>query len=413
VTLRELGVRYWALGLPAAAASAFERAGASAELAALRASRDGAATGGAIDPRVAALEQRARDVEALGAADSMVSPDRAAMARDARALAIDPDPALSPADRARAWIVMAGLVDGPLEDDAAEAALRRALALQPGHVAAACRLALLVSDRGDHAGALAEVQRALAKRPASERDTGSPQLAAVVSRLLDAAAPQLGAQVLELARHDALAGVYAHGHRVKNLLGVIGARARSARKHVERGSPDAGTKLRELETDVTALYEEWASYLRTLQSPAPQAARCPLAPILRDAVATARTRAPDVPISVEASDDLELRGDRLLLREAIVNLVVNAAEACAATGAPVAIRARATDSHVEIAVADRGPGIPRAHRARLFEPGFTTKPTGSGVGLAVVHRVATAHGGSVSIDSDDATGTTVTLSVLR
>src|SRR5204863_6321111 len=132
----------------------------------------------------------------------------------------------------------------------AEDAYRRGLAFQPGHTAAACRLALLMLDRGDQPGALAEIERALRidashglawRNAARMLDAQSPSLGVVVGRLLDAAnpgagsaaggvAPRLVTATAEVARHDVLAGVYAHGHRVKNLLGIIGARARSARK---------------------------------------------------------------------------------------------------------------------------------------------------------------------------------------
>ena len=71
--------------------------------------------------------------------------------------------------------------------------------------------------------------------------------------------------------------------------------------------------------------------------------------------------------------------------EALLNVVSNAAEACAANPGDVIVRVRAilapggTAPLVEIVVTDTGPGIPRAHLGRLFVPGFTTKETGSGL----------------------------------
>ncbi|HEY5950361.1 MAG TPA: hypothetical protein VIV40_32945, partial [Kofleriaceae bacterium] len=208
---------------------------------------------------------------------------------------------LAAIDRARLHFLRASLCEeDPDTRDRAEDAYRKGLTFQPGNTAAACRLALLVLDRGDQAGALAEIERALRidashgmawRNAARMLDAQSPSLGVVVGRLLDAAnpgagsaaagvAPRLVTATAEVARHDVLAGVYAHGHRVKNLLGIIGARTRSARKLAGEG--DLHDRLRDLEKDVTALYEEWAMYLRSMQSPTPTVERVPLPPLLHE-----------------------------------------------------------------------------------------------------------------------------------
>ena len=269
-------------------------------------------------------------------------------------------------------------------------------------------------DRGDQAGALAEIERALRidashglawRNAARMLDAQSPSLGVVVGRLLDAAnpgagtrgggvAPRLVTATAEVARHDVLAGVYAHGHRVKNLLGIIGARTRSARKLAAEG--DVRDRLKDLENDVTALYEEWAQYLRSMQAPTPTVELVPLSPLLHEVVVAAQARTQQVPIALEHAAGLpDVRGDRMLLREALLNVVSNAAEACAAAQrrgrrcacarSPVPRRARRRSSRSSSPTP--GPGIPRAHLGRLFVPGFTTKETGSGVGLAIAERV--------------------------
>jgi signal transduction histidine kinase len=275
-------------------------------------------------------------------------------------------------------------------------------------------------------------------------DAQSPSLGVVVGRLLDAAnpgagsaaggvAPRLVTATAEVARHDVLAGVYAHGHRVKNLLGIIGARARSARKvaHEARGEGepregregraigDLADRLKDLETDVTALYEEWAQYLRSMQAPTPTIELVPLSPLLHEVVVAAQARTQQVPISLETAAGLpDVRGDRMLLREAMLNVISNAAEACAPSGGDVSVRVRSVASPaggtapiVELVVADTGPGIPRAHLGRLFVPGFTTKETGSGVGLAIAERVVAAHHGRITVDTEEGRGTTITITL--
>jgi signal transduction histidine kinase len=214
-----------------------------------------------------------------------------------------------------------------------------------------------------------------------------------------------------------LAGVYAHGHRVKNLLGIIGARTRSARKLAAEG--DLHDRLRELEKDVTALYEEWAQYLRSMQAPTPTVELVPLSPLLHEVVIAAQARTQHVPIALEQAAGLpDVRGDRMLLREALLNVVSNAAEACSPAGGDVNVRVRSIAAPgasaapiVEVVIADTGPGIPRAHLGRLFVPGFTTKETGSGVGLAIAERVVSAHHGRITVESEEGRGTIITITL--
>jgi signal transduction histidine kinase len=348
---------------------------------------------------------------------------------------------LTAPERARLAFLRAGLYeDDPQTRERAEDAYRKGLAFQPGHTAAACRLALLVLDRGDQAGALAEIERALRidasyglawRNAARMLDASSPSLGVVVSKLLDAAnpgagvaaggvAPRLVTATAEVARHDVLAGVYAHGHRVKNLLGIIGARTRSARKLAEQSADTpVFERLKELEKDVTALYEEWAQYLRSMQAPTPTIELVPLSSLLHEVVIAAQARTQQVTIVLEQAAMLpDVRGDRMLLREALLNVISNAAEACAAAQGSVMVRVRAIASPgasaapiIEIVVADSGPGIPRAHLGRLFVPGFTTKETGSGVGLAIAERAVSAHHGRITVDSEEGRGTTITITL--
>ena len=418
---------------------------AAALLSARQAAGESSVTDAAIDAELAAIEEaqpsaaiKLRRLERRARKHGSIERDALAGELEAliHAAAGEPMPAV---DRARLWFLYASLcADEPRTRDRAEDAYRKGLAFQPGQTGAACRLALLMLDRGDQAGALVEIERALRidanhglawRNAARMLDAQSPSLGVVVGRLLDAAnpgagsaagevAPRLVTATAEVVRHDVIAGVYAHGHRVKNLLGIIGARTRSARKLAAQG--DVHDRLKDLETDVTALYEEWAQYLRSMQAPTPTVELVPLSPLLHEVVVAAQARTQHVPIALETAAGLpDMRGDRMLLREALLNVVSNAAEACATTGGgDVTVRVRAVISPggsaaplVEVVVADSGPGIPRAHLGRLFVPGFTTKETGSGVGLAIAERVVAAHHGRITVDSEEGRGTTITITL--
>lgn len=108
--------------------------------------------------------------------------------------------------------------------------------------------------------------------------------------------------------------------------------------------------------------------------------------------ATAASRR--IHLSVSGGAAGEVRGDPLLLRQVVTNLVLNAIEAVA-TGGQVAVTTGMRGDRVSISVADDGPGVPDKYRDRLFEPHFTTKPSGSGIGLFVSYGIIREHRGDL------------------
>jgi len=109
---------------------------------------------------------------------------------------------------------------------------------------------------------------------------------------------------------------------------------------------------------------------------------------------------PQVAIRVGGSFG-EVPGDEGLLRQALLNLARNAAEAVAAGGSPGpveisgAVEEKGGRIWQRITVADNGPGVPAADLTKIFLPFFTTKPDGTGMGLAVVQKIVVQHGGTV------------------
>ena len=108
-----------------------------------------------------------------------------------------------------------------------------------------------------------------------------------------------------------------------------------------------------------------------------------------------------------------IAGDEVMLRQLLVNLVRNAAEACESAGTVpvVEIRGRvdAERGTTTLAVADNGPGIPQADRERVFQPFFTTRSRGSGLGLAIVQKIALLHNGSVTAGASAGGGARIEL----
>ncbi len=102
------------------------------------------------------------------------------------------------------------------------------------------------------------------------------------------------------------------------------------------------------------------------------------------------------------------RMDRNLIKQAVLNLIKNAAQAMP-SGGEIAIRLERENAYLKLAVSDQGTGIPGEEIPRLFEPFFTTRETGSGMGLLVVYKAIRQHGGYVEVSSRPGEGTTFTI----
>jgi two-component system sensor histidine kinase SenX3 len=113
---------------------------------------------------------------------------------------------------------------------------------------------------------------------------------------------------------------------------------------------------------------------------------------------------------------LVVRGVEGQLATAVTNLLANAVH-YSPEGTRIAVAARARSGFAEIAVTDSGIGIPREDRSRVFERFYRVDQSrasstgGTGLGLAIVKHVASNHGGSVTVWSEEGLGSTFTLRI--
>jgi signal transduction histidine kinase len=124
--------------------------------------------------------------------------------------------------------------------------------------------------------------------------------------------------------------------------------------------------------------------------------------VVRDVVARVQNESisRQVSLQMELTPDLsKILGDRILLQQVIINLIMNGIEAMqAVTDRPreLVIRSRQDEAHqVLISVADCGVGISAEIATRLFNDFFTTKASGMGMGLSICRLVMDAHGGDL------------------
>ena len=217
---------------------------------------------------------------------------------------------------------------------------------------------------------------------------------------------------VRLARVDQLAslGQLAAGlaHEIKNpLAGIQGA------LEVLRDESQDGETVRIYEEMLAELKRVNAILYRLLESgrPAPlRLARTDLAKLLDETAELLRPslRRQRVELSTESASGLPLLEiDPTKIRQVLVNLIQNAAEAMQERGGKIAVRASGfpAESAVVIAVEDNGPGIAPDQLANVFEPFFTTKFTGTGLGLAISKSLVEQHGGRIEVTSEFGRGT--------
>jgi PAS domain S-box-containing protein len=128
-----------------------------------------------------------------------------------------------------------------------------------------------------------------------------------------------------------------------------------------------------------------------------------LGSLTRDALQMVRAGLPTTIAVIERIDEASVvLGDAGQLRQVIINLTTNAAQAMGERIGAITVRVERDAEWVRLRVKDSGCGIDDEHLPRLFDPFFTTKEAGqgTGLGLSVVHGIVTAHGGRIDVTSE-------------
>lgn len=127
--------------------------------------------------------------------------------------------------------------------------------------------------------------------------------------------------------------------------------------------------------------------------------------LAEEALATVRpaAEAAGIELRLLTADDGTMRGERVLMREALVNLLQNAIE-FSPRGTAVELRVVVRDGRVDFVVEDSGPGVPDYALARVFErfyslPRPDSGKKSTGLGLALVREIAHLHGGEASLEN--------------
>jgi len=207
-------------------------------------------------------------------------------------------------------------------------------------------------------------------------------------------------QQIQLKESLAAVGELSAGiaHEFKNALATISGYAQMISAEAVTGEvADSAERILEQTRNITHVVTEFLKYARPLEV---SSEPVPLEGLVERVVSEVAEALPQVRIRFEGPLG-SVAGDEGLLRQALLNLARNAAEACveAPNGGRVILRGevlRHDETGIQkITIFDNGPGIAAATLPKLFRPFFTTKPKGTGLGLAVVQKIIVQHGGKV------------------
>jgi nitrogen fixation/metabolism regulation signal transduction histidine kinase len=197
-------------------------------------------------------------------------------------------------------------------------------------------------------------------------------------------------------------------HEIKNPLTPIQLAAQQLREK-DPGTDPAFSKLLRESVEIV---EDEVEALRRMVTSFSQFAKVPevaLEPVSLERILSEFERAyahVDAELEVVLDVDLQVLGDRQLLKQVLVNLVENAALSAREHGVAPKIRVagdRAADMAC-LVVEDNGPGVALARRELVFEPYETTREHGTGLGLAIVKKIVLDHGGEVSVGASERLG---------
>jgi two-component system NtrC family sensor kinase len=228
-----------------------------------------------------------------------------------------------------------------------------------------------------------------------------------LSEAFDAMAEELEAREKRLVESERLAaiGQLAAGvaHEINNPIGII-------RGYLKTMGPDSPPETLREELQII---DEEAAACQSIAEDLVTFARAPdlrrdsfaldtlLADTLRRFQETDEGRARSIALNCTPG---EAYADAGRLRQVVLNLLVNAAQASADEGL-IELGARPSQGGGwEIQVSDRGPGIPTEERGRIFEPFFTRRSGGSGLGLALCQGIMRAHDGSIGVEDREGGG---------
>lgn len=201
-------------------------------------------------------------------------------------------------------------------------------------------------------------------------------------------------------------------HEIRNPLGIILGSAETLEKKVP--GPVQSEMIQFIREESERINRMLTSFLDFAKPKPPAFREVNLKDILERSVELISMPARERKVQIlqeYPKEKLLLFLDPEQIREALMNLELNALEAMPQGGTLRLSLAENEGKGVVIRVSDSGVGIPEGAESKIFNPFFTTKERGTGLGLSIVHTVVKNHGGTISVVSNEGGGTTFILTL--
>jgi len=215
---------------------------------------------------------------------------------------------------------------------------------------------------------------------------------------------------IELSRRMSASGRLTRGvaHEVKNPINAIVLHLQLLQNKLAQTEPDTLRHMDIIDSEIRRLDRVVQTLVDFTRPRELHLEEVDLRRLLEEVAGLASPDAEHHGVTIErplAEEPLPIKADIDLMKQALLNVVLNGVQAMP-QGGLLTISARREDDVVIAEVWDRGPGIPREVQDKIFELYFTTKKDGSGIGLAQTYQILQWHYGSVEFESTEGEGTT-------
>jgi len=204
-------------------------------------------------------------------------------------------------------------------------------------------------------------------------------------------------------------------HEIKNPLGSIGIHIqliqRMLKTQTKVSSNEVNSYLEVINEEVERLNKIVVDFLFAVRPMDMHPTESDLNSLLRDLIDFMQFELDQSGIEVAVALDQGLSKillDEKFIKQAVLNMVKNAMNAMA-SGGHLVLSTQVKGDEVILRIIDDGDGMSPEVMAKIFEPYFTTKDFGSGIGLTLVYKIIKEHGGDISVVSQEARGTTFTI----
>jgi signal transduction histidine kinase len=244
---------------------------------------------------------------------------------------------------------------------------------------------------------------------ALQTGTGAGPGAGIMVRLRDPEATrQIGRQLQTADRLTAISRITGGvAHEVKNPLNAILMHVELARMKLARGDSDLKPQMDIITSEIVRLDRVVKTFLDFTKPVELHPVDVPLEALVNEMAELARPLAETARIAVtvaQETDGVSIAVDLDLLKQAMLNVVMNAIEAMP-DGGQLRFESAVRGDDAEIRITDTGCGIPSDVRDKVFGLYFTTKQKGSGIGLAMTFRIVQLHDGTIDFTSEPGKGT--------